>query len=98
MYEKHRVDVVSLEALYEAGYEIDDGSPNQASWIGSIHAEQILALLTPRQREATLLFYDGYKGRAVREMLGIKHKEQLCRLMNRARATVREYLRTIETP
>jgi DNA-directed RNA polymerase specialized sigma24 family protein len=74
IYQKQRVDIVSLEALSEVGYEPDDGGRQALSFGSDLSVEDLLKRLSPHQRKVALLLSEGYTRAEVMAKLGLSEK------------------------
>ena len=68
---RERVSFVSLDTLVGLSLEPNDRNMSENRIIGSIAAEDILSVLTPRQRQIIVRIAEGKSYREVGEELGI---------------------------
>jgi DNA-directed RNA polymerase specialized sigma24 family protein len=86
VYQKQRVDIVSLEALTAAGFEPDDQGSTERTFIDALTASELYKTLSRRQQQCVDLLLDGYDREEIGQMMGIKHRQQVHRLIHRVRA------------
>ena len=86
VYQKRRIDVVSLDALTAAGYEPDDHGSTERNFIGELTASELYQTLSKRQQQCVDLLMDGYDREEIGQIMGIKHRQQVHRLIHRVRA------------
>ena len=86
IYEKRRVDIVSLEALTAAGFEPDDQGSTELTFIAELTASELYQTLSRRQHQCVDLLLDGYDREEIGRIMGIKHRVQVHRLICRVRA------------
>jgi len=86
VYQKRRVDIVSLESLVAAGYEPDDQGSLERTIIGDITATELYQTLSKRQQQCVDLLLDGYDREEIGRIMGIKHRVWAHRLIGRVRS------------
>lgn len=91
LYQRRKIDVVSLEALTAAGYEADDGGQAANAFGADLCVDDLLKRLSPRQREVVQLLSEGYTRAEVMQKLGLSDRVNFHRLIVRVRRQLEVY-------